>query len=184
MILRTGLIALLFTLCLCGCSATEPVVWKAQNVSFTEFKAFEIQPVFNATGKTINKGTLSLFTAYLKEQFKLQNLQLIDTPQTKNGVLIVQTEILIYETNKLVNVTSTQGIATRKAECTLRTRLVEKSTGNVLSEILTIREVGVESVLGNQAQELILKESAAAAAKEVAKIMPPIEPRDSVWQKL
>ena len=177
MILRTGVIALLFALCLSGCSATKPVVWKAQDVSFTNFKAFEIQPVFNATGKTIDKDLLSFFTAHLKEQFKLQNLQLIDTPQTKSEVLIVQTEISVYETNKTsyLAVFNVDG-AGRKAHCTLRTRLVNKQTGNVVARILTVKEVSVGNKGGKKPQEWVLKETAAAVAKEVVMIMQAITP--------
>lgn len=106
MILRTGVITLLFTFCLLGCtSTTKPLVWKARDVAITDFKAFEIQPVINATGKNIQNARgkniepeiLSSLTVYLKEQFEVKNLQLIDSLQTESEVLTVQSEILVYE---------------------------------------------------------------------------------------
>ena len=184
MILRTGIIFLLFTLCLSGCSATKPMVWKAQDVSFTNFNAFEIRPVSNVTGTPVKKEILSFLTEYLKEQFKAQNLQLIDAPQTKNGVLSVQSDITVFG-KKVVSYNYVGGRQQYIIQCNLRTRLVDKSTTYVVARILTNTEIGVESI-GYESYKWIMKKSAEAVAKEVAKVMQPreSEPSRSVWEQL
>jgi hypothetical protein len=185
MILRTGIIALLFTLCLFGCSTTKPIVWKAQDISFTDFKAFEIRPVFNATGKSVKQDILSFLTASLKEEFELQNLQLADATQPTSRVLVVQSDILVYTTSKQVTgkqVATASGGAYWLAQCSLLTRLINKSTSNVVARISTTNEFGVK-LREYENHERILKKSAATVATEVAKLMKPLEPEpsDSVW---
>ena len=176
MISRTGVIALLITLCLSGCSTTKPVAWKAQDVSFAEFKAFEIQPVFNATDRPVKQDVLSFLAFYLKEQFKVQNLPLTDTPKTKTGVLVVQSDILVYEASQPANTGFSDigwsGAPRTVSRCTIRTSLSDKSTGQVVAIILTVKGFGMGGI-GYETHEWILKESAAAVAKEVAKIMQP-----------
>jgi len=173
MILRTGIIALLVTLCLSGCSATKPVIWKARDVSFSHFRSFEIHPVANATDKIVKNDVMTFLTVFLKEQFQVHNLQLADSRLNKSEVLIVQSDILVYEAHKLVNTSqsfiNTTGAA-RKAQCSLRTRLVDKSTNNLVAVILTVNEVAIGTI-GYETHEWILKESAAAVAKEVARII-------------
>ena len=97
MILRTGVIALLFSLCLSGCSTTKQLIWTDQKVSFSHFETLEILPVFNATGSPLNKDILSLLNAHLKEQFMVHNLQITDAPKTREGVLSVKSNILILK---------------------------------------------------------------------------------------
>ena len=182
MILRTGIIVMLFTLCLPGCSTTKPVVWKAQNVSFANFKTFEILPVFNATETAVKQDVLFFLTAQLKEQFVMQNLQLIDAPQTKSGVLTVKSNILIYKIETQAFYGSGSG---NTVYCTLLTRLVDKSTTRVVSKISTSKTT-TGRYRGSDIQKLVLKESAAAVAKEVAKMMQSmeLESESSVWDKL
>ena len=177
MIFLTGAILLIFTLCLSGCSTKKPEIWMAQDVALSNFKAFEIQPVFNGSGRPVKQDILVFLTAYLKEEFRGQSLQLSDTPQTKSGVLLVQTDILDYEASKPsgIGFSNMGGSgASRVFKCTLRTRLVEKSTNKVVAAILTVKEIGMGAI-GYETNEWFLKESAAAVAKEVAKMMQPIE---------
>jgi len=188
MILRTGIIALLFTLCLSGCSTTKPIVWKAQDITFTDFKAFEIRPVFNATGTSVKQDILSFLTASLKEQFELQNLQLSDATQTKSRVLVVQSDILVFTTHKQVTgkqVATASSSTYKIAQCSLLTRLINKSTNNVVARISTINEFGVKLQQYEKTHKMILKKSAETVAKEVAQIMQPFEPEPagSVWQE-
>jgi hypothetical protein len=180
MILRTGFIALLFTFCLSGCTTIKPQVWKAQDVSFTNFEAFEIKSSFNATGKSFDQDYLTFLTAYLKKQFKEQNLELNDTPQTKSGILIVETAILVLETEEHSSASSglqSSWIGKKgKVLCSLSTRLIEKSTSQVVARISTTKAAGQGIYSRLDIKESVLKESAASIAKEVAKLMKTMEP--------
>lgn len=171
MILRSGVFTLLFTFFLLGCSSTtKPLVWKAEDVAISDFKAFEIQPVLNATDKYIDQEILSILTEYLKEQFEVKNLQLIDPTQTKSEVLTVQSEILVYEVKLFMS--PAPPLKNMMALCILRTRLVQKSSSNVVAEIVTVNKINVgQGLFEPKSPEYVLKKSAAAVAKEVAKMM-------------
>ena len=144
-----------------------------QDVSLDNFKAFQIQPVFNASDKPVKQDIMAFLTFYLKEQFKVQNLPLTDTQQTKSKILMVQSNILVYEPARSsgnLNIAMGGTGTTRLVRCILRTDLIDKSTNKVVAKILTIKEVGV-GTMGYETHEWILKESAAAVAKEVAQMM-------------
>ena len=171
MILRSGIFTLLFTFFLLGCSSTtKPLVWKAEDVALSDFTVFEIQPVLNATDKYIDQGILSILTVYLKEQFEVKNLHLIDPTLTKSKVLGVQSEILVYEVKLFMSPAPPAKNMT--ALCVLRTRLFQQSSGNVVAEIITVNKSNVgQGLFEPKSPEYVLKKSAAAVAKEVAKMM-------------
>ena len=171
MILRTGAIALLCILSLTGCSTREALIWKAQDVSLSEFNTFVIQSVFNATGKPLKQGTTSFLRAHLKEQFAKQNLQVSDSPQTNSGVLLVQIDILAFDLySKIPSGQLGAWARARKATCRLRTRLLNKRTTQIVAEIITKYEYG-EIMYKEENYARLVKKSAVGVAKEVAKLM-------------
>ena len=169
--LRTFVTTLILTLCLFGCSpTTRPLVWKAKGVDINNFSAFEIQQAINPTGKRIEQEILSLLTAYLIDEFEVKNLQLIDYPQTKSNVLTVRTEILVYEVKLFMS--PAPPLKDKIAQCILRTRLYQKSSNIVVAEIVTVNQIDVgQGLFEPKNSEDVLKESAAAVAAEVAKII-------------
>ena len=172
MIFRPVIIAILFTFCISGCTLTKPEVWKAKDVSFTQYKAFEILPVINVSGTPITQDELSIYNTNLKDQLRKQNLQITDTPQTSDVTLNLKSKILNYGFKEIYPPTpmSTANMI-RVASCTILTSLIDKSTNTILAEIKTITEYDTDISIELNANIWILKESAADVAKEVAKIM-------------
>lgn len=185
--LRTGIIILFFTLCLCSCTKTQLVVWNDQNVSFSNFETFEIMPVANATKSPIKQTELSFLTTQLKEQFKVQNLKINDAKQIKNGVLVVRSAIILYGVS--TDIFKSQQITPNlthitKIRCRIRTRLIDKSTNHDVAKIITDKEMSVFFVLP-KTYKRILKKSATAVTKEVVRIMTPIEPENKkLYEKI
>ena len=167
---RGTLIILLFSLCLVGCfSTTKPVAWKSGDVVFADFHYFDIQPVANATGHTVMQNIPILLTDSLKQEFMARNLQLVDGQQTGNEILVVQSEILNYKfqffTGPPPPSRNIIGL------CSLRTRLIQKSTGHIIGEIITTNQVDVgRGMLEAKTPDSLLQESAAQIAREVAKM--------------
>jgi len=170
---RATLIVLLFSICLFGCSSTtKPVVWTSNDIAFTDFQYFDIQPVANATGHTVMQDIPAFLTDSLKQQFMARDLQLIDHRQAENEVLIVQSEILKYKfqfwTGPPPPAGNTIGL------CILRTRLIQQTTGQVVGEIITTNQVNVgRGMLEAKSPDSLLQESAAQIAREVAKMRGP-----------
>ena len=168
---RKGVIALLVVCFLLGCtSTTKPLVWKAKDFTFSNSMAFEILPVLNATGRNIEPEALYFLTVHLNEQFRVNNLQPNDLPHTKSEVLTVQSEILVFKINLFASPAPPQKNMT--AVCILRTRLFQKSSVDPVAEIVTVNEIDVgQGLFEPKSPEYVLKKSAAAAAKEVARMM-------------
>lgn len=174
MIYRAALIALLFAISFAGCSTTKPVVWVARDVSFEDFTSFEIPPVFNVKSLPVNQDILALLTVYLMEEFGSKKLQLNHDPRIKKGILIVQSDLMAYELNKVLVTQQGGSRVNREASCTLSTRLIDKATNRVVGKIITVKRIGVG--IPGSAQEWILRESAVAVAREVIRITQSNEP--------
>ena len=168
-LLSGSLIVFLCILSLFGCSATKTLIWTDPDINFTNFKAFEIRPVYYAPHIYLNQDILLQMTENLKSEFEKQGLHLNNEPQTKIGILIVECLISAYSIN-LLNSGIGRGSPTRKARCLLNTRLVDKAKGTPVAEIVTITEFGVDFI-GKKTQDLLLEKSASTVVKEVAKIM-------------
>lgn len=186
MIFRTVIVVLLFTLCLSSCSTnTQRVVWKDPNITLSSFTAFDILPVFDRTGLSVKKSDLTFLTKQLIKQFEVQNLQINAAKKIKKGVLVVESTILFYGFSKTLKPSSDYALATADVsvqpssvisiQCKLLTRLIDKSTSFDVAEITTFNEITVTSV-SSEDFERILKASAAAVSKEVAKMIRPSNP--------
>ena len=167
---RASFITLLFCLCLFGCSSSPgPVVWKSDHVIFSDFQFFHIQPVINATGHNVMQDTLTFLHDSLKQQFMARNLQIIDGRQTGNVVLVVQTEILKYKFQFFSGPPPpSRNIIGR---CILRTQLIDKTTDQIVGEIITTNQVDVgRGMLEHKTPDSLLRRSAAQIATELAKM--------------
>ena len=168
-----ALIILFFSLCLFGCSSTtKPVVWKSSDIAFSDFQYFDIQPVANATGHTVMQNIPIFLTDSLKQQFVARDLQLIDHRQAENEVLIVQSEILKYKFQFWTGPPPPSGNTI--GLCILRTRLIQKTTGHLVGEIITTNQVNVgRGMLEAKSPDSLLQGSAAQIAREVVKMRGP-----------
>ena len=173
MILRIQppVIVLLFIYCLLGCApTTKPLVWKAKDLVISDFSAFKIQPVLNATGKNIEQEILFFLTAHLKEQFGVHNLKLNGSRPTKSEILTVQSEVLLYEVKSFMS--PAPPLKNMIGRCILRTRLFQESSADIAAEIITINQVDVgQGLFAPKEPERVLQESAAAVAREIANMM-------------
>ena len=176
--LWTGIFNLLFFLCIYGCTSTKYEVWKEKDVSFASFNAIEVGYIFNATGKPFTRDYLTLLKIFLNEQFKINNLKINNNLQTKKGVLSVETDILVLDamnpsksSSHFIGTKSYWSKENEKALCTLSTRLIDKSTTQVVARISMTVVAGKDIYSGSDVTEFILRKSAKAIVDEVAKIL-------------
>ncbi len=170
MFLRNGIFLLLFALVISGCAATgKPMVWKEKDVALDDYSSFEIQPVVNETGKPLEQDILPLVTDHLRVQFKERGLSLSESPEKSIGVLVVQSVLLNYKTGSAFKRWLAPGAG--KTQCTLRSRLFDKQTENMLAEVVAAKEVAAGGLYTVGADERILKEAAEDIAKEISRMM-------------
>ena len=168
------------SLALSGCAAStanRPIVWQSQEVSFENYKSFEFWPVFNATERPLSPAVIETLAAHLRERFIANRLDLATAPGTVSGVLVVQAELVEYLPT--VHTNSSMSVWTpgwTRARCTLRVRLVDKATSQVVAQIVSSKEVnagdqGTALGQGNKAHEYVLYVAAAEIAAETARLM-------------
>jgi len=172
--------ALALSTVLPGCAAStagKPVVWKSHEASFADYRSFEIWPVFNATDRPLHPSVTATLTTHLQEKFSANQLEVITSPGRVSGVLVVQSDLVDYLPN--VHTNSSMTVWTpgwARAKCTLRTRLVDKATSQIVAQIVSAKEVnagdpGSALGQGNKAHEYVLSVVAGEIAAEVAKLM-------------
>jgi len=163
---------LLVILALSGCTPVgKSVVWKQEKVDFSEFDTFFIRPAFNETGKPLDEKPLAQLTAYLKESFTAKKLMITDDPEAKSRVLSIQSAILVYETKKGSGNRQYWSSGIRTAECTIRTRLIDKSNDRVVGEIVTAKAAGFGSLYSLDPYKKILQVAAGEIAENVGGII-------------
>jgi len=173
-------------LLLAGCaSANKPIVWQASNVTFDQYKGLEVRPVFNATDKTFFRGldVPARLTELLNDGFRNHGLQIYESPQAGEGILIVQTDLLIYEAyvaSRDFRRWWIQGEG--KTQCTLRARLIDKETGHFVAEVVSSRVAGSggayvvpnsPSVINDRSNEKVMRQAAEDIVTEISRIVPP-----------
>jgi len=171
MILRAGLIALVFMLCLSGCSTTKKsTVWKSDDIDFSDFKAFDIQPVSNATGHFLSPEILSSLKANLKKEFEVKNLSLSKSRHAESDLLTVQSEILKYKFQFFKGPPPPSGDIV--GLCIVRTQLLKMPSNHIVAEIITVNQIDVgRGMLEPKKPESLLQDVAATIVREIAKMM-------------
>ena len=173
---QTAAFPLILALCLLGCSPkTASVAWRVKNVSLASYTAYEILPVADATGEYVNQEILDYLTDMLKKQFARKRLQPPGANHSQRGVLTVQSEILAYEIKHFKG-PSLMGAPFAKysekkttAECSLLTLLIDKSSGEIVTEVLTSQKIFLSpGLFSPKNKETVLRKSAEAVANEVA----------------
>lgn len=156
----------LFCLALFGCAASgKPMTWVDKNVEFAKYSSFIIMPVENKTGQIFEQDIPAMLTAQLKEQFEKKSLSLVEDDTDSAGVITVEGDLTLYVGGNAFKRWLAPGAG--KTQCTLETRLYDKSNGQLVAEIVAAKEVSAGGLYSVGADEWILKDTASTIAKEV-----------------
>jgi hypothetical protein len=171
MILRTGIIAFSLIFFLFGCtSPTKSTAWKSDDVVFSDFKSFDVQPVANATGHFLSPEILSSLRANIMEEFEVKNIPLSNSRHAGSDVLAVQSEVLKYKFQFWTGPPPPSGDIL--GLCIVRTRLMQMPSSHIVAEVITVNQIDVgRGLLEPNKPESLLQESAATIAKEIAKML-------------
>jgi hypothetical protein len=125
-----------------------------KGISLTGHKTFEVTPVLNETGKTFDFDVAAELTRHIKSSLLEKGFSVTDT---LDNAIIIKSSLVSYET----------GIT--RAYCTVKSKLIDKMTQKVLSEIVTTRRIfiGGLSLIGMDIDQAILDEVANDIVFEV-----------------
>jgi hypothetical protein len=155
---------------LCGCAATgKPMTWKEEDIQFSKYKSFEIRPVENKTGQSFEEDIPSKLTELLKAQFKEEGLNIPNEASDPSEVLIVESDLMLYVLGSAFKRWLAPGAG--KTQCTLKSRLLDKLTNQLVAETVAAKEVGAGGLYSVGAEEWILEEAASEIASETSKLV-------------
>ena len=178
--MRSCMIVLFFSLCLAGCSnvTVDSTVWRAQDVSLTEYQALQVLDVFNASGRSVSKAALTSFDRQLKDHLEKKDLQIVDSLKEAENPLLVQTSIVHYERERPVigsyRSFYINGVA-RESVVTLQIVLLDRVLNRRVAEIknATIYGSGANRVPDFENQ--LFHQVANVAAEEITKLLRSVE---------
>ena len=166
-----------------GCSTGRSRVWLDEKVSFSAYKALEIQPVFDATEERNAQDVSTALNGLLKARFENEGLLAADDSNSDESVLIVKSDIRIYEACRIIKYGSAgTGLSTpgpavntgsgpiNSSTCSVRTQLLDKSTNKLVAEIFTTKKVGA-CFTDQYKSDRLMKAVALDIADQVVTIM-------------
>jgi hypothetical protein len=136
------LILLSFALFSCV-QGPEPKVWMEKDTSLSCYKAFEVLPTQNETGKTFDFDVGGALTKQLVDKLRAKGYSVKSASDQDTETLLIKSTIVAYETGSSV------AVVPRAAYCTVRSALVDKRTEKLVAEMVTSREARTGGFLLN-----------------------------------
>ena len=154
-----------------GCATGAPVVWVDKNASLSGYKALEVTPVVNETGKTFEFDVVSEITKQLKEHLIKEGYVISDDGKSGDDILVIRSYLIGYEPGNALNRLAVAGAG--KTHCTIKSVLVDRRTGKTQGEILVPKEIGTGGLYSIGADKRILGIVAEDMVDELKKKIKP-----------
>ena len=154
-----------------GCATGTPVFWADKNASFSGYKALEVIPVVNETGKTFEFDVVSEITKQLKDNLIKEGYVITDDGQSGDDILVIRSSLIAYEPGNAFKRWVVPGAG--KTHCTIKSVLVNKRTGKTQAEILVPKEIGTGGLYSIGADKRILGIVAEDMVNELNKKLKP-----------
>lgn len=171
MMMRLVIIAFMATFCLAGCtSTTRSLAWQSENADFGDNPSFEILPVVNSTGVTLDEDILAFMTRRIRDRFEAENLKLAGPAAGDGDIVSVRSEMLQYRFQYFAGPPPPKGDTS--GLCIMRTRLFKKTDSTLLAEVTTFNKLDVgQGMLEPKDPESLLEKCARSIVKEVAGLL-------------
>ncbi len=145
--MKNYIILILLLLVVGGCSIRQKLMVRMENgVSLSEYKVFEVMPVSNETGKTVEFDVADELTQHIKAKIKDKGYVINERKEVKDSVLVIKSSLMAYEPGNAAvrstfpGIIPVPGIGDTRA--IVRTSFIDKMTGKVIGEMVTTEQVG------------------------------------------
>lgn len=118
----------------CMYAPPEPEVWMEKGASLAQYKAFEVLPAQDDTGKTFDFDVGATLTAKLIGRLRAKGYSVQQAASPEEDILQLRSKVVVLEEGSLI------AIFAEAAYCTVRTALVDNRTGRLLGEMVTSKE--------------------------------------------
>jgi len=117
----------------CVYAPPKPEVWMEKGISLAQYKAFEVLPALNETGKTFDFDVAATLTAKLIANLRAKGYA-VQAASPGEEILLLRSSVMVLEEGSLIT------LFPEAAYCTVRTALIDKKTGGLLGEMVTSKE--------------------------------------------
>jgi hypothetical protein len=166
-ILRKLSIILSIFLFIDGCVTSKPMVSMNPGASLKGYKTIYVLPVSNEAGGTFEFDVSGTLTQKIKAKLNDRGYILSDGTGSQTGVLIIKSSLLSYEPGSAFKRWVSPGFG--KTQATVKTLLIDKSTGKVLGEMVSAEAVTGGGLYSAGADTMILDAIAEGIADEIVK---------------
>ena len=147
------LTALLFSCAGCW-SVKKPTVWVDEEASFAGYSVVQFHDVTDDTGLGLQPGIMNYLTRKIRERFEKKGQAVVfreeASPYLARGLQYRNTLILrvsITEFEESGGTLERMFAATGRAQCAVRTRVLDGQTGNLIAEVVSIQQEDGYSLL-------------------------------------
>lgn len=148
-----------------GCATHRPAVRIEKGVSLSAYKAFEVAPVSNDTGKTFDFDVAAVLTEHIKSALKDKGYDVAEKGRASDYVLVIQSSLLSYEPGSVLGRWVVFGDG--KAQCIVKSTLIDKPTGKTVGEMVTSEAVTGGGLYSIGADKYVLNMAADSIADEI-----------------
>jgi hypothetical protein len=160
---------MVFPLLVGACAVQKPALWKEPGVSFQSYRAVEVMPVVNETGKSFSNFdvpgelTLTLQTKLRDKGFS------VNGGSGDEKVLVVKSSLMEYEAGSALARWILPGLGPTK--CTLKVAVSDKKSGKPLSELVESDSVAAGGLYTIGADRRILGTVAGKVADDLDRLV-------------
>lgn len=164
---KLSIIVLLIFVIISGCVTSKPMMSMLKDVSLAGYKVFEVPPVLNETGKTFEFDVTDTLTQNIKLKLRDKGYIVSDGTATSEEVLVIKSSLLFYEPGSAFKRWLAPGFG--KTQATVKTSLIDKKTGKVLGELVSVDTVSAGGLYSVGADKRILNAIAEGIVDEMEK---------------
>ena len=174
--MRACLIILVMSLCINGCAnvTTDSVVWRAQDVSLTDYQSLQMQDVFNASGRPISNESLAYCSKRLRQELQSQGLEIVERRAESGNPLLVQTSIEYFEYERTVIGSNINSSTAKESLVSVRVVMFDRALNRTVAEIKNVTSISSLSKFRlADRKKTLFRRIAEITANEVAKLFQP-----------
>lgn len=163
---ESSIVVFLLFLFVAGCVTSKPMVTMEKGASLSVYKAFEVSPVLNETGRTFEFDVADTLTQNIKSKLRDKGY-VVDGAVPLEEILIIKSSLLSYEPGSAFKRWLAPGFG--KTQATVKTLLIDKKTGGVIGEMVSAEAVSAGGLYSAGADKRILDAIAEGIVDEIEK---------------
>jgi hypothetical protein len=151
--------------------AETPNLWIDEGFILTSYDGFSVAPVENNTGEAIEDDITDIIEAKIQEQLVSAHLKVLSSNAPDKKVLVIKAHLTLYLTGSAFERWVGLFGPSATSACVLRVLLEDAGTGEVVGDMVVVRNISGGLLGAPGAEEKVLGDVAEYAVAAISKRM-------------